>query len=92
MHTSNQVMKFRAEIKVMPHKELLDPQGKTVAKNMSNVHIDGVEDVRIGKNIEMTFEATSKNAAEEKVEKACKSILVNAIMESYEYSIEAMDS
>ena len=76
----------------MPHKELLDPQGKTVAKNMSNVHIEGVEDVRIGKNIEMTLEATTKTAAEEKVEKACKSILVNAIMESYEYSIEALGS
>ncbi len=92
MHTSNQVMKFRAEIKVMPHKELLDPQGKTVAKNMSNVHIEGVEDVRIGKNIELTLNANDKGSAEQKVEQACKSILVNTIMESYEYTIEAIES
>ncbi|HMR42658.1 MAG TPA: phosphoribosylformylglycinamidine synthase subunit PurS, partial [Saprospiraceae bacterium] len=39
-------MKFFAEIDIMPHKELLDPQGKTVVKSMKNLHISGVEDVR----------------------------------------------
>ena len=44
-------MKFKAEIDIMPHKELLDPQGKTVANNMEHVHIYGIQDVRIGKHI-----------------------------------------
>ena len=38
-------MKFIAEIQIMPHNELLGPQGKTVAKNMHNLDIHGVEDV-----------------------------------------------
>lgn len=80
-------MKFKAEIKIMPHKELLDPQGKTVANNMSNVNIQGVEDVRIGKNIEILLDAADQSQAESKVEQACKSLLVNVIMETYEYSI-----
>ena len=71
----------------MPHKELLDPQGKTVANNMSNVNIQGVEDVRIGKNIEILLDAADQSQAESKVEQACKSLLVNVIMETYEYSI-----
>lgn len=71
----------------MPHKELLDPQGKTVAKNMTNVDISGVEDVRIGKSIEMTFSAADEVEAKGKVEKACKAILANPIMESFEFSI-----
>jgi phosphoribosylformylglycinamidine synthase len=83
-------MKFKAHIKVMPHKELLDPQGKTVAKNMVNVDILGIDDVRIGKSIEMVINADSFAEAEGKVEKACKSILVNVIMESYEYSVEPL--
>ena len=33
-------MKFLAEIDIMPHKELLDPQGKTVAKNLHHIPVD----------------------------------------------------
>ena len=82
-------MKYTAHIKIMPHTELLDPQGKTVAKNMANVDIHGVEDVRIGKYITMTFEAANETAAGELVESACKNILANVIMEKYSYNIEA---
>ena len=81
-------MKFTAHITVMPLKELLDPQGKTIAKNMSHVDIQGVEDVRIGKSIEMTLNANDEAEARAKVEKACSSLLANPIMESYEFQIE----
>ena len=84
-------MNFKANIKIMPRKELLDPQGKTIANNMHNVGIDGVEDVRIGKNIEMSFEAASMEDAEALVEKACKNLLANVIMESYTYEVKAQD-
>ncbi len=84
-------MKFIAEIDVMPHKKLLDPQGKTVANNMKNLDLNGVEDVRIGKHIQMTLEADSEAAANEKVETACKKLLSNMIMENYTYSIKAAE-
>ena len=80
-------MKFIAEIQIMPHKELLDPQGKTVAKNMHNLDIHGVEDVRIGKHIRMTLDAESEAEASEKVETACKKLLANPIMETYTFEI-----
>ena len=85
-------MKFLAEIDVMPHKELLDPQGKTVANNMKNIDLHGVQDIRIGKHIEMTLDADSKEAAQEAVELACKKLLSNVIMETYTYSIQSVDS
>ena len=53
-------MKFIAEIDVMPHRELLDPQGKTVANNMDHIDITGIEDVRIGKHIRMVINADSE--------------------------------
>ena len=81
-------MKFIAEIDVMPHKELLDPQGKTVAKNMKNVDIEGVEDVRIGKHITLRLEADSKEEARDKVDAACRKLLTNVIMETYSYTLE----
>ncbi|MCB0618524.1 MAG: phosphoribosylformylglycinamidine synthase subunit PurS [Saprospiraceae bacterium] len=81
-------MKFIAEIDVMPHKELLDPQGKTVANNMKNLHLAGIEDVRIGKHIKMTLDAASEAEATEKVETACKKLLANVIMETYSFSVK----
>jgi len=80
-------MNYIAEIDIMPLKELLDPQGKTVANNMKNIDVDGVEDVRIGKHIRMTLQADSEENAREKVEMACKKLLANTIMESYQYKI-----
>ncbi len=82
-------MKFIAEIDIMPHKELLDPQGKTVAKNMKNVDIEGVADVRIGKHVMLTIDAEDEASAKEKVEAACERILVNAIMEKYTYTLSS---
>lgn len=85
-------MKFIAEIDIMPHKELLDPQGKTVAKNMKHLHIDGIEDIRIGKHILMHVEADSEEAAREKVDTACKKLLANMIMESYTFELKAAEA
>jgi len=81
-------MKYFAEIDIMPHKELLDPQGKTVSNNMENLNITGIEDVRIGKHITMTFDAANENEANEKVDTACKKLLANVIMEKYTFSIK----
>jgi phosphoribosylformylglycinamidine synthase len=81
-------MKFIAEINIMPHKELLDPQGKTVANNMKNLDISGVEDVRIGKRIHMSLQAASEADAKEKVDTACKKLLANLIMETYSFELK----
>jgi phosphoribosylformylglycinamidine synthase len=84
-------MKFTAEIDIMPHRELLDPQGKTVAKNLANVHINGVTDVRIGKHITMYLEADSTEAAHATVETACQKLLANLIMEHYHFTITPVE-
>ena len=80
-------MKFVAEIDIMPHRELLDPQGKTVANNIHHLDITGVDDVRIGKHVKMTLEADNRAAAEEKVDIACKKLLANVIMETYTFEL-----
>lgn len=80
-------MKFKAEIQVMPHAELLDPQGKTVGKNLPNIGIHQVDQVRIGKHIEMIIDAASEEEAKEIVDTACRKLLVNMIMEKYEFEI-----
>ena len=80
-------MKYLAKIDIMPLKELLDPQGKTVEKNLPNLEIHGVSDVRIGKRIELTVDAPDQSSAESIVENACKKLLANVIMESYHFEL-----
>ena len=84
-------MKFLAAIDIMPHKELLDPQGKTIAKNMKHLELDGIEDVRIGKHITITLEADDETSANEKVETACQKLLANTIMETYTFTISPVE-
>ena len=81
---------FKTAIDIMPHKELLDPQGKTVAKSMSNLNISGVHDVRIGKHIEIIVEASDAEEANREIEDACKRLLANVIMEKHEYTISGL--
>ena len=80
-------MKFRAEIDVMPLKSLLDPQGKAVSSSMRNIGLAEIENVRIGKHITLEIEAENKEVASEKVEQACKKMLCNQIMESFEFTL-----
>ncbi len=80
-------MIFTAQIKVMPLKNLLDPQGKAVMGGLVNLGLTGVNDVRIGKYIELTIEAENETIAKEKAEEAAKKLLANAVMEMYEIQI-----
>ena len=80
-------MNFRAEIDVMPLKALLDPAGKAVTASMANIGLKEVQNVRIGKHIQLEIEAPSKEAASVKVDEACKKLLANQIMESYEFKL-----
>jgi phosphoribosylformylglycinamidine synthase len=83
-------MKFRAEIDVMPLEALLDPQGKAVTNNMKNIGLPQIGHVRIGKHITLEVEADSQAAAEAMVDTACKKLLVNEIMEYYNFKVSAL--
>jgi len=81
-------MKFTAEINVMPLKEILDPQGKAVTGSMKNLGLAEITNVRIGKHITLDIEAASEEEARQKVDTACKKLLANLIMESYEFTLK----
>lgn len=81
-------MKFTVQVKVMPLKELLDPQGKAVLGGLGNLGMKGIEDVRIGKNITLQIEAGSKEEAQGLAEEASKKLLANPVMEYYEINVD----
>ena len=82
---------FQAEIDVMPKKEILDPQGKAVTGSMKNLGLTEIQNVRIGKHISLEIEADSAETAHNKVDQACKNLLANLIMESYSFSLRAVE-
>jgi len=80
-------MNYTVEIKVMPLKELLDPQGKAVMGGLSNLGLGNIADVRIGKNITLQVEAESADAARKIAEEASRKLLANPVMEYFEVSV-----
>ena len=80
-------MTYTVQIKVMPLKELLDPQGKAVMNGLQNLGIKTVEDVRIGKNISLQVDADSEEMAKQVAEEASKKLLANPVMEYFEISV-----
>jgi len=80
-------MTFTVQIKVMPLKELLDPQGKAVMGGLENLGLTGVEDVRIGKNITLQVNTDSAEKAKQIAEEASKKLLSNPVMEYFEVSV-----
>jgi phosphoribosylformylglycinamidine synthase subunit PurS len=80
-------MIFTVQIKVMPLKDLLDPQGKAVMGGLQNLGLNNVTDVRIGKHIDLQIEAGSKENALAVAEDAAKKLLANPVMEVYEIQL-----
>ncbi len=80
-------MNYTVQIKVMPHKELLDPQGKAVLGGLGNLGLSEVEDVRVGKNIVLQISADSPEKAQAIAEEASKKLLSNPVMEYFEIAV-----
>ncbi|HMC84892.1 MAG TPA: phosphoribosylformylglycinamidine synthase subunit PurS [Chitinophagaceae bacterium] len=80
-------MTYTVQVKVMPLKELLDPQGKAVMGGLSNLGLNNVQDVRIGKNITLQVDAPTADAARQVAEDAAKKLLANPVMEYFEISV-----
>lgn len=77
---------IKAVVEIRLKKGVLDAQGKAVEGVLDQYDVDGIEHVRIGKLVELTF-ATTDNI-EEQVEALCDQLLVNHEMEEYSYTIK----
>ena len=65
-------MTYTAQVKIMPLKDLLDPQGKAVMGGLKNLGLTSVADVRVGKHIDLKIEAASPEEARALAEDATK--------------------
>ncbi len=80
-------MTFTVQVKIMPLKDLLDPQGKAVMGGLNNLGISTVTDVRIGKHISLQIEAENKQEAMDIATEAARKLLANQVMETFEVTV-----
>ena len=71
----------------MPLKDLLDPQGKAVLGSLKNLDIHKVEDIRIGKCIELQISAADASEAKQIAETTAAKLLANPVMEYFEIEV-----
>lgn len=74
---------MKARIKITLKNGVLDPQGKAIEQALSALGFSGVNEVRQGKYIEIDLNSADKAAAKETVEKMCRDLLANTVIEDY---------
>jgi len=76
-----------ATVNVFLKEGVLDPQGKAVHHALDSLGFDGVDDVRIGKQIILKLDTTDRAAAETEVKEMCETLLANTVIEDYNIEI-----
>ncbi|MEM7183905.1 MAG: phosphoribosylformylglycinamidine synthase subunit PurS [Spirochaetota bacterium] len=81
---------FIGKISITLKESVLDPQGNTVKRALHEMGEEAVDDIRIGKYIEVKLDANDKESAKEDIDRICKNLLVNPVIESYSVEIVAV--
>ncbi|MGB9886175.1 MAG: phosphoribosylformylglycinamidine synthase subunit PurS [Moorellales bacterium] len=74
---------YLVKVQIMLKPGVLDPQGNTVREALCSLNYSGVEEVRLGKYLEIKLDAASAEAAREQVEEMCRRLLANPVIEEY---------
>jgi phosphoribosylformylglycinamidine synthase PurS subunit len=79
--------KLIARVIVTPKPVVNDPQGNTVRQGLATLGFREVNDVRVGKYIEVTLDASSEHEARQRVEAMCNQLLANHVIEDFRFEI-----
>lgn len=78
---------MKARIKITLKNGVLDPQGKAIEHALGSLGFDGVDGVRQGKYIEVALAETDEAKARAQVERMCKDLLANTVIENFSYEL-----
>lgn len=79
---------MRAKIHVTLKNGVLDPQGKAVHHALNDLGFSEVQDVSVGKYLELELDGASGQEAENRVREMCEKLLANTVIESYRFELE----
>ena len=80
---------FRAKVHVRLKPGVLDPQGQTVKQALETLGFRGIQDVRMGKLIEIQFNGKDRKQLEKDVNEISQKVLINPLIEEFYYEIES---
>ena len=66
---------------------VLDSQGKAVHHALDSLHFEGIQDVRVGKQIVLKLASEDHDKAREEVTKMCEELLANTVIEDYDIEL-----
>jgi len=78
---------MKARINITLKAGVLDPQGKAIANALAGLGFAGVNEVRQGKYIEVDLAEADEDRASDLVERMCKELLANTVIENYAYEL-----
>lgn len=79
---------MRVRIFVSLKPGVLDPQGKAIERSLHSLGYAEVEDVRMGKYLELNMEAGSRETATARVQEMCDKLLANPVIEDYRFELQ----
>ncbi|NJN75010.1 MAG: phosphoribosylformylglycinamidine synthase subunit PurS [Synechococcaceae cyanobacterium RL_1_2] len=79
---------YRSQIHVTLRPSVLDPAGTAVLSGLHSMGYGQVEQVRIGKYIELTLQADNEEEAQTKLDQMCDQLLANPVIENYTIELE----
>ncbi len=80
--------KYKANVYITLKKGILDVQGKAVEQALHSIEFQTLNNVRIGKFVELNVEADSKEEARKIVAEASEKLIANPIIEDFEIEIK----
>ncbi|KPK25800.1 MAG: phosphoribosylformylglycinamidine synthase [Nitrospira bacterium SG8_3] len=78
---------MKVKIFVTLKNGILDPQGRAIQQSLQTLGFSTVEEVRIGKFMELDLNETNTASAENKIKSMCEKLLANTVIEDYRYEI-----
>jgi phosphoribosylformylglycinamidine synthase subunit PurS len=84
--------KYRAKILVTLRPSVLDPAGVAVQSGLKQLGYDNVEQVRIGKYIELNVISPDETSARKDLNQMCNQMLANPVIENYKFDLIEVES
>lgn len=81
---------YKAQVYVTLRPSVLDPAGTAVQSGLGHLGYDNVEQVRIGKYIELMISAVDESTARGQLDRMCDQLLANPVIENYRFELAAL--
>jgi phosphoribosylformylglycinamidine synthase PurS subunit len=79
---------MRARVVIRLRPGVLDPQGTTIRKALESLGFPEVRELRVGRVLELTLDATDRPRAQARLDEMCRKLLANPVIEDYTVELE----